>query len=208
MRFLLIRVFFMVLVTSCAAPTIKGLPEIETTTTEFTNPYFSNIDHDYVYKAKINAYGSTLGGILIIKKLNLSNHRIVFVTTFGNKIFDIEITDYTIITHYIIDELDRGLALKMLHRDFEILTKEHIKITKSFKRANEDIIHQSKTKKGYNHYITTLQSQELLEIVHSKNSKEKIIFTFSKVKNSIAEKISIDHKTAPLKIDLEYISKN
>tara|TARA_R110002051_G_scaffold324635_1_gene422841 strand:+ start:31314 stop:31940 length:627 start_codon:yes stop_codon:yes gene_type:complete len=208
MRFFLISALFVVLISSCAAPTVKGLPEIETAATEFINPYFSNIDQDYVYKAKINAYGSTLGGVLIIKKLNLSTHRFVFVTTFGNKIFDLEISDYSIKTHYIIDELDRGLVLKMLHRDFEILTKEHIKITKSFKRANEDIIHQSKTKKGNNHYITTLQSQELLEIIHSKNSKEKIIFTFSKVKNSIAEKISIDHKTAPLKIDLEYISKN
>lgn len=204
MRFLIISIFLF-LFSSCAIPTVKGLSESKLKTTEFSNPYFSDLNTDYIYKAKIGAYGNDFGGILIIKKIKENNHRIVFTTNFGNKIFDFELTDNAVITHYIMKELDRKIIIKTLERDFKTLTQEHNKVQKIFKQNDTTTIYQSKTNKRYNHYC--VDDDQLKEIINTTNSKEKIIITFDSIQNSIAEHINIQHKTAPIQIDLIFLNQ-
>jgi len=205
-RFLIINLFILSLFTSCAIPTVKGLSEYDTKSTDFSNPYFANSNTDYVYKAKIKAYHNDFGGILIIKKIKENKHRIVFTTNFGNKIFDFELFNNEIKTHFIMKELDRKIIMNTLKRDFEILTQEHIKINKVFVNNDGNMIYQSKTRKRFNHYLFNKQSQQLNKITNTTHSKEKIIIYFSNVKNTIAEHIKIEHKTAPIQIDLTYLN--
>jgi len=204
-RFLIINLFILCLFTSCAIPTIKGLPEYKPDQTEFSNPYFANTSTDYVYKAKINAYDNDFGGILIIKKIKEHNHRVVFTTNFGNKIFDFELINNEIKTHFIMKELDRKIIINTLKRDFKTLTQEHNKIDKAFD-ANDHIVYQCKTNRRFNHYLVDQQSQQLIKIINTTHSKEKIIISFYNIKNSIAENINIQHKTAPIEIDLTYLN--
>ncbi len=67
MRYLPISILFL-LITSCSLQTTKNLIAKEVSQIVVENPYFSNIDTDYIYKAKIDVYGKNFGGILIIKK--------------------------------------------------------------------------------------------------------------------------------------------
>ena len=208
MRFSIISVLFLFLFSSCGIPTVKGLPESHSAITEFSNPYFSDIKTDYVYKAKINTYDHVFGGILIIKKIKDHNHRIVFTTNFGNKIFDFELLNDDIEIHYIMEKLNRKIIINTLKRDFETLTQEHSKIYKVFKKNQQYSIYQSKTKNKYNHYLVSSSTQELTEIIHTTKAKEKIIIKFDNIQNSIAKTINIQHKKLPIKINLEYFNNN
>ncbi|MEW4922221.1 hypothetical protein [Algibacter sp. 2305UL17-15] len=208
MRFLIISVFFILLFPSCGIPTIKGLPEYNSTLTEFSNPYFSDINIDYVYKAKINAYDHVFGGMLIIKKIKNDNHRIVFTTNFGNKIFDFELLNGDLKTHYIMEKLNRNIIINTLKHDFETLTQEHNKIHRAFKKEQQYLMYQSKTKNRYNHYIILDATRELAEIIHTSKTKEKIIIKFDDIQDSIATSISIQHKKSPIKIELDFLNNN
>ncbi|MEH6535270.1 MAG: hypothetical protein V7719_02680 [Psychroserpens sp.] len=207
MRFSIISLV-VVLLFSCAIPTVKGLPEFNSTINQFSNPYFTDVNTDYVYKAKISAYDNVFGGILIIKKIKENNHRIVFTTNFGNKIFDFELINNEVKMHFIMEELNRKIITKTLTRDFKTLTQEHNNIQKKFKKSLQETIYQSKTKNRYNHYIVVSNTNELKKIIHTSHSKEKISITFNKVQNNIAKTINIHHKNAPIKIDLDYLGNN
>ncbi len=208
MRFSIISLLFVFLFSSCAIPTIKGLPEYNTPLTKFSNPYFSNTNTDYIYKAKINAYNNVFGGMLIIKKIKEDNHRIVFTTSFGNKIFDFELINDEMKIHFIMKELDRKIIINTLKRDFKTLTQEQHKIYKAFKKTEGGIIYQSKTKRRYNHFQIEPKSQFLIKIINTTKAKEKIVISFSNIQNSIAESINILHQTVPVKINLEYLNNN
>ena len=205
-RFLIINLFILCLFSSCAISTVKGLSEYDAEVTEFSNPYFANADIDYVYKTKIKAYNNDFGGILIIKKIKENNHRIVFATNFGNKIFDFELINNEMKTHFIMKELDRKIIINTLKRDFQTLTQEHNKINKAFSDDEGHLIFQSKTEKRFNHYFVNQQTKKLTQIINTNHSKEKVILSFSNIKNSIAENINIQHLTAPIEINISYLS--
>lgn len=208
MRFLIISLLFVLLFFSCGIPTTKGFSEHNSSITNFSNPYFSNVKTDYVYKAKINAFNQVFGGMLIVKKIKENNHRVVFTTNFGNKIFDFELINDDVKTHFIIDDLNRKIIVNRLTKDFIILTREENKIIKTLIKNQQQSIYQSKIKNRYNHFIVTSKTKELTEIVHTTNSKEKIVITFKDIQNTIANHINIQHKNAPITIELTYINNN
>lgn len=204
MRHLITSICIFWCLTSCSLATTKGLTATVPTTTQYHNTYFSDVAQDYVYKAKIDAFDKNFGGILIIKKLPNNNHRIVFTTEFGNKLFDFEIQKGAFITHFIIPELDRGIVLKTLQRDFETLTKEHNLLQKEFENTTH-LIYRSKQGKRYNHYFLDKKTKALQQIVHTTKRKEKTIFDFQEIENSIVKNIQIQHKGMPLSIALFYL---
>ena len=173
MRFLIISFFFILLFLSCGNPVIKGLPEHKVNVSEVINPYFSNANTDYVYKAKINAFDNVFGGILIIKKIKSNNHRIVFTTNFGNKIFDFELFNNEMKIHYIMENLNRKIIINTLKNDFETIIQEHNPVYKTFEEKSS-FIYQSKLKNGYNYYVVSKQTQELFKIINASKTKEKI----------------------------------
>ena len=208
MRSSITSLLFLLFFSSCGISTIKGLSEYNSTITEFSNPYFSDINTDYIYKAKINAYGNFFGGILIIKKIKNNNHRIVFITNFGNKIFDFELLNDDIKIHYIMENLNRKIIINTLKSDFETLTHEHNKVYKVFKKKQQYSIYQSKVKNRYNYYFVSTSTQELTEIIHTTKTKEKTIIKFNEIQNRIAKTIKIQHIKSPIKIDLTFIKNN
>ncbi len=198
----------MFLLFSCGVPTIKGLPEYNVNLSQFINPYFANVNTDYVYKAKLNVYDKVFGGILIIKKLKENNHRIVFTTNFGNKIFDFEFIENDFKTHFIMEEINRKIIINILKRDFQILTQENNNVNRAFKKGSQFDIYQTKINHRFNHYVVDSQTKELIKIINSTQSKEKIIITFDNVQNSIAENIQIQHKNIPINIDLTFLNNH
>ena len=193
---LLISCFVLVFFTSCSLSTTKNLLKEKEITPEFVyNPYFSN-NEDYVYKAKINAFGSNFGGILIIKKIKEDNFRIVFTSEFGNKFFDFELHKNQFKTNFILEAFNRKAFVKILQNDFLTLLKEKNKVLVVFKGATEKV-YKTGIKKKYNYFF--IEEDKLARIVHTTRYKELTIFNF---KNS-GKEILIQHKRFPLKIDLK-----
>ncbi len=204
MRYFLTSVFFLLLF-SCSLPTTKGYLEQASLDKNIRNNYFSSEETDYVYKAKINIYNKNFGGILIIKKTGADQHRIVFTTEFGNKIFDFVITNDSFKVNYIVDELNKKLIISTLQNDFKILVQQDVMVVKQFDSIAK-IIYQTIFDKKYDlYYFFLKENQTLFKIIKSSKTKEKVIFDFLEVYNNRLTKIDILHQNFKLKIHLNYI---
>ncbi len=202
MRILLPSLFVFLLLGCASYAKKNGLQSIETIPKKILNPYFSDISKDYVYKAKIEAFDKTFGGLFIVKKLAPSHHRLVFTTELGNTIFDFTFQGEDFKINRILKEMDRQLLIKILKRDFKALIEERPQILRTFKRKG-DTIYTTKilSKKHYFYYT----KGHLNTIARVKHGKEKVVILFSKIKNSMSEEVEISHKTFPLTIKLNGI---
>ncbi len=173
---------------------------------EIQNPYFSNAEKDYVYKAKLDIYGRYFGGILIIKKLGPEKHRVVFTTEFGSKLFDFLFEGETFTKNFMLEEMDKNIVVNTLRKDFEILLSETAKVQQQY--VSEEVeVYKTRDENRFNFYFFENENGILKKIVNTSKSKEKVIVSFDSQNVSIADKIEINHSNIKLKISLE-IFKN
>ncbi len=199
------QISVLLLFVSCSLPTTKGYLERSVSKKNIENNYFSNEKTDYIYKAKIDIYNKKFGGILIIKKTGVDQHRIVFTTEFGNKIFDFVITNGTFKVNSVLDELNKKIILKTLQDDFFILVKQFSKVDNQYDSAKE-IVYQTKYNNDDDlYYFFLKENNQLFKIVKSSKQKEKVTFDLININNDIGTKIDIIHQNFKLKIHLNYI---
>ncbi|RDK88747.1 hypothetical protein [Marinirhabdus gelatinilytica] len=214
MRYLLISVLWMVC-TSCALQTTKGLRQAPVKQAEVVNPYFSETSIDYVYKAKIDVYGRYFGGILIVKKLSGTSHRVVFTTEFGSKIFDFLYEGDTFTKNFILEDLDKKIVVNTLNKDFRLLITEKVPVVEQYASEKHNV-YRTEAEGRYNFYFFRKGEETLEKLVHTSKHKEKVTIKFESLQaaaktseeNSIAEKISIAHNNIKLQIDLAYLIKD
>lgn len=197
----LVSVFFF----SCKSYQVSNALKKENTVREFKNPYFSNPETDYVYKANIEVYGNKLGGIFVAKRINDSIHRVVFTTEFGNKLLDFELSEKDFKVNYILDDLNRKMIVNTLRDDFRLLLKVNHEIKETFETENFEI-YKSETKNRFNYFFTDKRNHQLIKLINTSKSKEKVIFEFESKNSIFAEIIKISHQNIQLKITLNQIS--
>ncbi|GAA3593112.1 hypothetical protein Q4Q39_05965 [Flavivirga amylovorans] len=166
------------------------------------NPYFSDEKKDYVYKANIAVYDKLFSGIFIVKKLGEANHRIVFTTEMGNKIFDFSFLNDTFKVNFIIEAIDKAILINILKKDFKALIQEKIPVIKSYS-LQDTLIYETALSNKKHFYFKT---QQLNKIIRVKNAKEKVTFLFLEINNIIANQIKILHSNIKLKINLKSIN--
>ena len=190
---------------SCKTYEIKNLSSTKEIEATFTNPYFLDTEIDYVYKAHIEVYGNDLSGILVIKKVNDSLHRVVLTTDFGNKLLDTEISKNSFRVNYILDKLDKKIILNTLEKDFRLLlTANHT--VQEVSEMEDYIIYKSKDGKRSNYFFEDKKDGSLTKLINASKSKEKVTFSFSPKNTTFAESILIQHHNIKLKIELNQIS--
>lgn len=200
-RFFLIS--FSLLILGCGSyPKKQGFKLDTTSQTTLVNPYFSNSEIDYVYKAKIEVYDRQFGGLLIIKKINEFEHRVAFTTEMGNKLFDFSFSENDFKVNYIVDDFDKGLLIKILKQDFKTLITESLS-SEMFYKNNLQNVHETTLYNKKHFYF--FDPGKLVKIDRVKGTKEKVSFIFSDISDSIAKQIEIIHNNIQLKITLKSI---
>jgi hypothetical protein len=205
-RFLAISLLATVVLTSCSLKTTEGLRQVPFTKIEVENPYFSNAEIDYVYKAKIEVYGKNFGGILIIKKIAAESHRVVFTTEFGSKLFDFQFEDDTFTKNFVVEELDKKFIINILKDDFKLLVNEKAKILEVYESENQRI-YKTHNDERFNFYFINAGTGQLQKIVNTSKTKEKMEIDFTSSDGKIADTIAIKHNNIKLTIDLEKFKK-
>ncbi|MGO3181410.1 MAG: hypothetical protein ACTIJ9_01115 [Aequorivita sp.] len=205
-RFLIISFLSGFLLSSCSLKTTEGLRQVHFNRDEVENPYFSNAEIDYVYKAKVNVYKKNLGGILIIKKIGPENHRIVFTTEFGSTLFDFQIEGDTFTKHFVMEELDKKFIINVLRADFKLLVNESVKVSTVFE-SNNQRVYKTQAGKGFNFYFLEDKSEKLKKIINTSKTKEKMEIDFTSSEENIADIITIKHNNIKLVIDLVKFKK-
>lgn len=205
-RFLIISFLSSFILMSCSLKTTEGLREIHFNRVEVENLYFSNPAIDYVYKAKIQLYGKNFGGILIIKKLGFENHRVVFTTEFGSKLFDFQFEGDTFTKHFVVEDLDKKFIINILRKDFTLLVNESAKVLAVYEAKNQKV-YKTQSRKRLNFYFVDDASEKLHKIVNTSKTKEKMEIGFISSEENIADIIIIKHNNIKLTIDLEKFKK-
>lgn len=203
-RFLLIS-FSAVLLFSCKAYEIKGVSKEVREGTVFKNPYFSDRETDYIYKAHIEVYGNKVGGIFIAKQINDTLHRVVFTTDFGNKLLDFELSEHDFKVNYILEDLDRKIIVNTLKEDFRLLLKNN-HLVEEIIENDAFLIYKSKDNKRFNYFYVKKKDNNFVKLVNASKTKEKVTFEFNSKNSTFAENIKIVHRNIKLKIELNQIN--
>lgn len=205
-RFLAISLVAVFVLASCSLKTTEGLRQVPFSKIEVENPYFSNTEMDYVYKAKIDFYKKNFGGILIIKKIGFQNHRVVFTTEFGSKLFDFQFEGDTFTKHFMIEDLDKKFVVNILKDDFKLLVNEKAKVLEVYE-SKEKRIYKTQSEDRFNFYFLDNKDGALQKIVNTSKTKEKVVIDFTVSGENVAETIAIKHKNIKLTIALEKFKK-
>jgi hypothetical protein len=84
------------------------------------------LPEDYVYKCQMDIYKNHVSGILIIKKISETTHRVALTSDFGNKLIDFEVSDNDFKLNYVLPDLDKKIVINFLKNDFQQLLKKTI----------------------------------------------------------------------------------
>lgn len=204
MKYLLISFSFLLIISCKSIDVVKGLEKESVAAETIKNPYFSDINKDYVYKAKITAGKNNFGGLLIIKKIKNAYHRVVFTTEFGNKIFDFEFLNNEFKVNYVLDKLDKKLILNALKKDYQLLVKELYLSETQFNLEN-GLVHKVKFNKKDNYFVFD-NNNELSKTIMASKRKEKLTIFFSDIKENVANSIKMEHHNFKMLTLLSFIN--
>ncbi|WP_326981251.1 hypothetical protein VUJ46_13385 [Chryseobacterium sp. MYb264] len=169
------------------------------------NLYFSS-NEDYVYKCQMDIYKNHVSGILIIKKINETTHRVAMTSDFGNKLIDFEISENNFKLNYVLPDLDKKIVINFLKNDFQQLLKRQYPVTESFENKNSKI-YLSKIDKNVYYLFFNKENGVLNQIIYTKSNKEKIDFTFDAKKHIFADSLNLQHKDFKINIKLFQINE-
>ncbi|MCM4169024.1 hypothetical protein KCTC52924_00211 [Arenibacter antarcticus] len=202
MRYLVISLVFLLF--SCGSyPKKNDYKKVERPAVEIINPYFSDMEKDYIYKAKINFRQKSFGGIFIVKKLEKDHHRVVFTTEMGNKILDFSFIGNHVEVNYIVEEINKKIVMDLLKQDFFVVIHETPRMLQQFSKPGDTTL--LKTEFNKNTYFYIYHDNRLNKVIRTKNAKEKSVYIFSQVEDNSANEIDITHKKIKLNIHLKSI---
>jgi len=201
----LVYSLIVLLFVSCKSYKLAEAKPIQSSEKTVENLYFSS-GEDYVYKCQMDIYKNHVSGILIIKKLNETTHRVAMTSDFGNKLIDFEISENDFKLNYVLPDLDKKMVISFLKNDFRELLKRQYPVNESFENDNSKIYLSKADHKAY--YLFFNKENGLLkEIVYTKNNKEKIDFTFEAKKHIFADSLNLQHKDFKINIKLFQITE-
>lgn len=125
-------------------------------------PYFNETDFEYLYSGKIEAYGNSLNGILIVKKISDSEKRVALISDFGNTLMDFKIKNGEVEVKYVLEGLNKKIIVKKLKKYFQLLVNS---------KYNVEAIYE---KDGGKIYTSKLQSKRVKLFENSDGSIHKL----------------------------------
>ena len=196
---------FLLLIFSCKTYQLTDAKPVSNPEKEVENLYLSS-NEDYVYKCQMEVYGNDISGILIIKKISETTHRVVMTSDFGNKMIDFEISENDFKLNYVLEDLNKKMVINFLKNDFQELLRQKYPVAESFENENSNIFRSQLNKKNYYLYFNK-ENSLLTQIVYTRNRKEKINFSFEAKKPTFAETIHLKHKDFKINIKLFQITE-
>ncbi|CAD7808147.1 hypothetical protein CHRY9390_01776 [Chryseobacterium aquaeductus] len=155
----------------------------------------------------MEVYGNDISGILIIKKINETAHRVVMTSDFGNKMIDFEISENDFKLNYVLSDLNKKMVINFFKNDFRQLLRQNYEVNESFADEKNFIFKANVQKTMYYLFYNNTSDHYLNKIVSTKNKKEKIIFSFEPKKPTFAETINLEHKDFKINIKLFQITE-
>ena len=163
-------------------------------------PYFNETGFEYLYSGKIEAYGNSLSGILVVKKISDSQKRVALLSDFGNTLMDFKIENGEVEVNYILDDLNKKIIVKKLKKYFELLVNSNYQVEAIYKKDGNKIYTselQSKRVKLYENASSTIQ-----QVKQVSRLKEKVKIEYYST-SDIADSIHFKSNEIPFEMKFQ-----
>lgn len=167
----------------------------------------------YVYKTTIDVLKNHFSGLMVMKAMDSSTHRVVMITEVGLKIFDLEFSrgkDPEV--HYIMEPLNRKILIKTLKNDIGLLIADYpFPPQLLVDKHSGDLVYRYKYNGKKNDYIRSGKDKKPYFIRQSKGIINKVNVQLFAGDSESPDSIKLSHTNSSLRINLYSImeeSKN
>lgn len=196
----------LILFPSCANLNIQAGQKLSESRYDFPeNLWFSELQEKALYKINIEAFHQKQGGVLMVKQSGESSLRLLMVTEFGLKVFDVEyFKGDSVQVHYIMKHLDNPYIVNALFDNLKvfwpnILTNRTTEYFYSEKK--KEYLYRLGTEVEQWNYLMS-QDKEIRKIERSANGRKKASIQF----DNQTEEILIKTKRPSISIRLKKIT--
>jgi hypothetical protein len=164
-----------------------------------------------LFKARVDLYGKSFGGLIFIKRISPESQRIIMTTETGIQIFDLELAEDSLIVHSCIEKLNKKAVLKIIETDFRlILTKEP---DEKFDKVLTDrdqmhTVFRFRDRKKLTYYFIENKTGYLDRIESASPWYKKVSVNLDSLSGNLPANILISHHNARLQIRLKLLKKS
>jgi hypothetical protein len=174
-------------------------------------PWFQGDTNRFLFRTHVDIYRNHLGGLMLIKPVNGTGYRVLFITEVGIKIFDMEFLrngDFKL--HYCVDALNRKSVLETLKNDIGLMLNpvpENTRIKMMKERRTGNTVIKSKDKHGVKYYFVE-ENNRVNKIKQKDGWIKKANMTIYSADSNEIDSIRISHSPVKLNIYLSKLHEN
>ncbi len=168
---------------------------------------FREVGDKQLFNAHIQAFDKEFSGLLLVKKTQKEQHRFVFLTHTGMKIFEAEQSNNSFQMHYIVSFLDKKMIKKVLFKDLEMLTQTPNLGESSFYKHRKDASFLIKRKKKPGFEYWKIDKEQLIWQENSSCLWKGTVLSYFYDADKHLKRLNIKHNGIKISWDLEPIKR-
>ncbi|MEC4113277.1 hypothetical protein [Myroides pelagicus] len=187
---------------SCKTVQLADLPKQGFLPTEqvVENSYFAKIGEEHIFRANITLFKNELSGLIVIKRIDDQQHRVVLTSDFGNTLFDFSIYSDKYAVNYAMSDINKKFILSILARDFQLFTATRLPVMKK-RSLGDEIVYLGKYNKLKNVVVWDNPLARVSRLVYGTPKKAKAVYNYTESEDGKAI-LSIEHYNFPMRIKL------
>lgn len=164
------------------------------------NIYFAKIGEEHIFRANINVFKNELSGLLVVKRIDDSLHRVVLTSDFGNTLFDFSIYSDKYTANYVMSDMNKKFILNILARDFQLFTATQLPVEKAIIKGDQ-VIYLGSYNKLKTVVIWNSQLEHVSRLIYGTPNKAKVSYNYNRYEDGKPILI-IEHYNFPMSIRL------
>ncbi|MDM1497611.1 hypothetical protein [Myroides odoratimimus] len=190
------------LAVSCKSIKLDGIYTDSFITQEsvIENNYFATLGEEHFFRANMTVFKHELSGLLVVKRMDENQHRVVMTSDFGNTLFDFSIYSDKYAVNYVMSDINKKLILNILAKDFQLFTAVQLPVKKLSLREDDTVFLGR-----YNKLETVVFWDNALgrvsRLVYGTPKKAKVSYNYVQSEND-KPILSIEHYNFPMRIIL------
>lgn len=176
-----------------------------------TYMWFRNLDSYSLFNASVTMRKNHTTGIMVIHPLPVGGHKVVFMTEFGLKIFDMEFNDTgDLKLHYCMPALNRKPVIKVLGSDIGMITGNGITdrfLSALYDRQTGDVIYRFRSKRKRYFHIVGSETRKVSSVIRTSSTFRKVRADFYGKGGNLPDSILLEHDHMNLIIKLTHINE-
>lgn len=143
----------------------------------FTPTFLDTAQFEHTFRARIEAYGNSMTGVLVLKKIADNQYRVALLSELGGTLLAFELADGKLNLHQAIEPLRRRPVIALLEQDFPLLFQDNALIKKQYIHGDQYVYETSIGDERAYHYLRKSDG-ELMRTIRAVGAREHTSITY------------------------------